>query len=155
MRTGTHYFPRGVSSVAAVEQSRQKFGLNKIDETVGGTGETTPLNGNYHRRTESLSCELSRRHFGHNGSNGIAAEAALGNGHKFLTNNMMAAAAAAAAAASPGMSPDVQRRLALQTYKAMECKLKIKVCVHSFNFILTFSSVTTSTLSNQNKSVVL
>lgn len=123
MRTGTHYFPRGVSSVAAVEQSRQKFGLNKIDETVGGAGETTHMNGNYHRRTESLSCELSRRHFGHNGSNGIAAETSLG--HKFLTNNMLAAAAAAAAAASPGMSPDVQRRLALQTYKAMECTLKI------------------------------
>lgn len=112
MRTGTHYFARGVSSV--VEQNRHKFALNKIDEATGGTelinGALNGVSHIHHRRTESLSCEMGRRHF----INGNTADAST-NGHIVITKSLVAAAAA-----TTGLSPDVQRRLAL--YKAMECE---------------------------------
>ncbi|XP_037049316.1 serine-rich adhesin for platelets isoform X2 [Bradysia coprophila] len=97
MRTGTHYFPRGVSSV--VEQSRHKFGLNKIDEATGA--ET-----NSHRRTES--CDSNRRPL--NGGTDVIA-----NGHV-----LAAKANFNSVVVSTGLSPDLQRRLALQNYKGME-----------------------------------
>ncbi|XP_055379416.1 putative uncharacterized protein DDB_G0282133 isoform X2 [Condylostylus longicornis] len=43
MRTGTHYFPKNANALG-VELSRQKFGLNKIEEI---------LSTHHHRRTES------------------------------------------------------------------------------------------------------
>lgn len=115
MRTGTHYFARGISSV--VEQNRHKFALNKIDEATGGTelingAFENGANHIHHRRTESLSCEMGRRHF----INGNTTMESANNGHVMITKSLVAATAAT------GLSPDVQRRLALQNYKAMECK---------------------------------
>lgn len=100
MRTGIHYFPRGVNGVAAVERSRQKFGLNKIEETVGETVITN------HRRTES--CDLSRKQPLLNG-NGIDSTVLTKEVFSYVSNR--------------GMSPDLQRRLAYQNYKGFECKL--------------------------------
>ncbi|CAD7077277.1 unnamed protein product [Hermetia illucens] len=48
MRTGTHYFPKGVNTLA-IEATRYKFGLNKIEEM----SPQDPLPNN-HRRTESF-----------------------------------------------------------------------------------------------------
>lgn len=108
MRTGTHYFPRGVSSVVAVEQSRHKFGLNKIDE---GTGSETTTNS--HRRTES--CDSNRRSL-NNASGGMSVDV-TGNGHMVAAKTNLHSVIV-----STGLSPDLQRRLALQNYKGMECK---------------------------------
>lgn len=102
MRTGTHYFPRGVSSV--VEHNRHKFGLNKIDEATGA--ET-----NSHRRTES--CDSNRRPL-NNGSNAVDA---IANGYVLAAKTNLHSVIV-----STGLSPDLQRRLALQNYKGMECK---------------------------------
>lgn len=115
MRTGTHYFPRGVSSVVAVEQSRHKFGLNKIDE---GTGSETTANS--HRRTES--CDSNRRSLT-NGA-GISVDGTV-NGHMLAAKTNLQSVIV-----STGLSPDLQRRLALQNYKGMECK--------KWNFVLFF-----------------
>lgn len=109
MRTGTHYFPRGVSSVVAVEQSRHKFGLNKIDE---GTGTETAA-ANLHRRTES--CDSNRRSLKNGG--GISVDV-IANGHVLAAKTNLHSVIV-----STGLSPDLQRRLALQNYKGMECKL--------------------------------
>lgn len=97
MRTGVHYFPRGVNGVAAVERSRQKFGLNKIDETAGETIITN------HRRTES--CDLGRRQPILNGNmdSAVLSKEVL----NYVSNR--------------GLSPDLQRRLAYQNYKGFEC----------------------------------
>lgn len=119
MRTGTHYFPRGVSSVA-VEQTRQKFGLNKIDETTGNDSllinNNAAIPNSQHRRTESLSCELGRRHFGVNTAGVLITEPLINtNAHHLLGGKHVINS-------NTGLSPDVQRRLALQNYKAMECK---------------------------------
>lgn len=108
MRTGTHYFPRGVSSVVAVEQSRHKFGLNKIDE---GTGSETTSNS--HRRTES--CDSNRRSL-NNACGGMSVDV-IGNGHVIAAKTNLHSVIV-----STGLSPDLQRRLALQNYKGMECK---------------------------------
>ena len=95
----------------AFEQGRQKFGLNKIDETSSSATvapEQKPcINGvaQNHRRTESLSCEFDRRHF-------------ITNNDK-LTNNIHPLMTAS------GLSPDVQRRLVLHNFRAMECKATI------------------------------
>lgn len=118
MRTGTHYFPRGVASAGgpnAIDKNRQKFGLNKIDETssIGANIVDNGMsNGNYyhHRRTESMSCEPVRRILGVPPPNMDA----------IMCNTNLCSATP-----SPGLSPDVQRRLALATYKAMECKAAI------------------------------
>lgn len=120
MRTGTHYFPRGVNGVAAVERSRQKFGLNKIDETVAEGTTTTALanhTNSHHRRTES--CDLGRRlpkratnSIGITSDNGVIAKDAQGY-------------------AMRGLSPDLHRHLAYQNYKGMECKFMSKD-VHIF-----------------------
>lgn len=115
MRTGIHYFPRGVNGVAAVERSRQKFGLNKIDETVGETIITN------HRRTES--CDLGRR------------QPPLLNGNMESTSGSSSAAAVEGKetfnyVSNRGLSPDLQRRLTYQNYKGFECKLK---SIHIFN----------------------
>lgn len=109
MRTGTHYFPRGVSSVVAVEQSRHKFGLNKIDE---GTGAETTTN--FHRRTES--CDSNRRSLNNGGEISVDV---IGNGHVLAAKTNLHSVIV-----STGLSPDLQRRLALQNYKGMECKHK-------------------------------
>lgn len=111
MRTGTHYFPRGVSSVVAVEQSRHKFGLNKIDE---GTG--SEITTNSHRRTES--CDANRRSL----TNGAGNNDVIGNGHVLAAKTNLHSVIV-----STGLSPDLQRRLALQNYKGMECKGKILI----------------------------
>lgn len=106
MRTGTHYFPRGVNGVAAVERSRQKFGLNKIEEAAA---EGSVLNhGNSHRRTES--CDLGRR------------QPMRATGTSLLDNGS-APKDSQAYALGRGLSPDLQRRLAYQNYKGLECKL--------------------------------
>lgn len=154
MRTGTHYFPRGVNAVAAVERSRQKFGLNKIEETVGETMCTTSITAataainnaiiSNHRRTES--CDLSHRRQSATTVIATAAAAAatatttaagtnniLGN-----SNNNCNSLAATAPIVSKEvssllqenthsrMSPDLQRHLAYQTYRGFECKSKYK-----------------------------
>lgn len=90
------------------------------------------------RRLESMSCEMARRHFpavvrglttttstslvvteslGFGGNGGTS----VGNGHHVLavaSKNLTAATAVA------GLSPDVQRRLTIQSYKGMECEWK-------------------------------
>lgn len=107
MRTGTHYFPsRGVSSAAVtIEHSRQKFGLNKIDEaTPPSGGDALPI---VHRRTES--CDIGRRNSMQNCINPLA-------------NGGQQACFQANIVAATGLSPDLQRRLALQNYKGLECK---------------------------------
>ncbi|KAJ6643991.1 hypothetical protein Bhyg_08956 [Pseudolycoriella hygida] len=116
MRTGTHYFPRGVSSVVAVEQSRHKFGLNKIDE---GTGSEAGA----HRRTES--CDLNRRSL--NNGSGIGVDV-MGNGILAAKTNLHSVIV------STGLSPDLQRRLALQNYKGMECKSEMDSLKSIFHF---------------------
>lgn len=111
MRTGTHYFPRGVSSV--VEQNRHKFGLNKIDEATGS--ETL---ANSHRRTESS--DGNRPPLNNGGGfvvNGGINVDAMGNGHVLAAKTNLHSVVV-----STGLSPDLQRRLALQNYKGMECK---------------------------------
>lgn len=92
MRTGTHYFPRGVSGVAAVERNCQKFGLNKIEETANESG----AQAGSHRRTESLDFARCS-----------APIAATGAGSSVVMRTM---------------SPDIQRRLAYQSYRGLECK---------------------------------
>lgn len=147
MRTGTHYFPRGVNAVAAVERSRQKFGLNKIEETVGETMCTTSITSataassaiiSNHRRTES--CDLSHRR--QTATTAITATTAasttvttnniLGNSN----NNCNSIAGAPIVSKEVNsllqenthsrMSPDLQRHLAYQTYRGFECKSKYK-----------------------------
>lgn len=127
MRTGTHYFPRGVNGVAAVERSRQKFGLNKIEETVGETICTTTITSvtsnsvhSNHRRTES--CDLShRRH--------AATTNLLSNSNSFSNCNGVAAPIVSKEVSSllqanthSRLSPDLQRHLAYQSYRGFECK---------------------------------
>lgn len=126
MRTGTHYFPRGVNAVAAVERSRQKFGLNKIEETVGETMCTTSITNvtsnsiiSSHRRTES--CDLSQRRqvaaniLSNSNStsscNGVTAPAVAKEVNGLLQTN-----------GSRLSSPDLQRHLAYQSYRGFECK---------------------------------
>lgn len=119
MRTGTHYFPRGVTGVAAVERNCQKFGLNKIEETASEvaaatTTSTTTISAkaattvattilSNHRRTES--CDL--------GKSKLRAATAL-----VPTSND----AKTSVIAMRAMSPDAQRRLAYQNYRGFECK---------------------------------
>lgn len=61
MRTGTHYFPKSVNTLA-IEAQRYKFGLNKIEEM----SPQDPLpnnnnnNNNNHRRTESFDSGQSK-----------------------------------------------------------------------------------------------
>lgn len=126
MRTGTHYFPRGVNAVAAVERSRQKFGLNKIDETVGETMCTTSITNvasnpiiSNHRRTES--CDLSQRRLGASNilSNSNATTTCNGTAAPIVSkevSNLMQANT------HNRMSPDLQRHLAYQSYRGFECK---------------------------------
>lgn len=121
MRTGTHYFPRGVNGVAAVERSRQKFGLNKIEETIGETMCTTSVTNvtsnaiiSNHRRTES--CDLSHRR-----QATIATSNSNGNGviapivSKEVSSLLQATT-------HSRLSPDLQRHLAYQSYRGFECK---------------------------------
>lgn len=147
MRTGTHYFPRGVNAVAAVERSRQKFGLNKIEETVGETMCTTSITSataasnaiiSNHRRTES--CDLSHRRqtattaitSATAASTTVTTNNILGNSN----NNCNSIAGAPIVSKEVNsllqenthsrMSPDLQRHLAYQTYRGFECKSKYK-----------------------------
>lgn len=136
MRTGTHYFPRGVNAVAAVERSRQKFGLNKIDETVGETMCATSITNvssnsiiSNHRRTES--CDLSQRRqvatnmLSNSSSatscNGSAAPIVSKEVNSILQTNTHSR-----------MSPDLQRHLAYQSYRGFECK--------SINIVLSYEN---------------
>lgn len=135
MRTGTHYFPRGVNGVAAVERSRQKFGLNKIDEAAAES--TVLMNQNSHRRTES--CDLGRRLPMRSTSNHLAGvqqqNSATDNGASAMAM-VVHAKDAPGYALSQGLSPDLHRHLAYQNYKGMECKcscLISKFEVVSFN----------------------
>lgn len=93
MRTGTHYFPRGVNGVAAVERNCQKFGLNKIEETANESGTQV----SNHRRTESF--DFTR-------CNVAIASATNANSSIVMRT----------------MSPDIQRRLAYENYRGFECK---------------------------------
>lgn len=109
MRTGTHYFPRGVTGVAAVERNCQKFGLNKIEETASETMTTmtataTTILSN-HRRTES--CDL--------GESKLKTASALVPTSKDANTSVIAMRT---------MSPDVQRHLVYQNYRGFECKCK-------------------------------
>lgn len=142
MRTGTHYFPRGVNGVAAVERSRQKFGLNKIEETVGETMCTTSITNSTsgsaiisnHRRTES--CDLGQHQrqssssifksnnsinsiSGNNNGNGVATPILSKEVNSLLQANNT----------HSQMSPDLQRHLAYQTYRGFECKSPIQFIV--------------------------
>lgn len=112
MRTGTHYFPRGVTGVAAVERNCQKFGLNKIEETASEAAATTTTTTatvttilSNHRRTES--CDL--------GKSKLKTASAL-----VPTSND----AKTSVIAMRAMSPDVQHRLAYHNYRGFECKCK-------------------------------
>lgn len=150
MRTGTHYFPRGVNAVAAVERSRQKFGLNKIEETVGETMCTTSITAtaasnaiiSNHRRTESCDLSNRRQSSATNAIKAIATAVAtttatattaatssiLGN----INNNCNGITGAPIVSKEMSsllqentqsrMSPDLQRHLAYQTYRGFECK---------------------------------
>lgn len=113
MRTGTHYFPRGVNAVAAVERSRQKFGLNKIEETVGesilsSTTTTATAIVSHHRRTES--CDLSQKRH----------QTTVLNGAALITKEMCNLMQTNTAHSR--MSPDLQRSMAYQNYRGFECK---------------------------------
>lgn len=118
MRTGTHYFPRGVNPI--LDPNRSKYGLNKIDESTQQLD--SPVTPN-HRRLETMSCEMARRHLPY--SNGatqlVLTESSLthqNNGQMIVSKQLVATAT------SNGMSPDVQRRLTMQAYKTMECKYR-------------------------------
>lgn len=139
MRTGTHYFPsRGVSSAAVtIEQSRQKFGLNKIDEATPPPSDALPI---VHRRTES--CDIGRRNSMQNCINPLAN---VGQQNNFQANIV----------AATGLSPDLQRRLALQNYKGLECRYSSfwtvnHLCIFFLFIRITRSTITKTTLSNQN-----
>lgn len=125
MRTGTHYFPsRGVSSAAVtIEHSRHKFGLNKIDEATPPPEDSLPIMM-VHRRTES--CDIGRRNSMQNGNTPL-----VNNNSNGQQNNCLQAANIVAVT---GLSPDLQRRLALQNYKGLECK-----CIQSQTFLRTAS----------------
>lgn len=127
MRTGTHYFPRGVNAVAAVERSRQKFGLNKIDETVGETMCTTSITNvtsnsviSNHRRTES--CDLSQRR--QSASNILSNSNAVSNCNGSSTAPIVSKEVSNLMQANTHsrMSPDLQRHLGYQSYRGFECK---------------------------------
>lgn len=127
MRTGTHYFPRGVNAVAAVERSRQKFGLNKIEETVGETMCTTTITSvtsnaiiSSHRRTES--CDLSHRR---QSANNISSNSINCNGITTAPTPSIVTKEVSSLLQTnthSRMSPDLQRHLAYQTYRGFECK---------------------------------
>lgn len=150
MRTGTHYFPRGVNAVAAVERSRQKFGLNKIEETVGETMCTASITAtaasnaiiSNHRRTES--CDLSHRRQSATAviaaatatsatASAAAATITAATTNSILGNNNCNSITGAPIVSKEvssllqenthsRMSPDLQRHLAYQTYRGFECK---------------------------------
>lgn len=140
MRTGTHYFPRGVNAVAAVERSRQKFGLNKIEETVGETMCTTSVTNvtsnaiiSNHRRTES--CDLSHRR---QAAATAAATSILSNSNGASHSNGVVAPIVSKEVSSllqanthSRLSPDLQRHLAYQSYRGFECK---SINIFSFCF---------------------
>lgn len=88
--------------MASVERNRQKFGLNKIEETVG---ETMIISS--HRRTES--CDLGKRQSHLNSNKTSDGVAVAKENFGFIITS--------------GMSPDLQRRLAYQNYKGLECKI--------------------------------
>lgn len=132
MRTGTHYFPRGVNAVAVVERSRQKFGLNKIEETAGETICTTSITNvtsnaliSNHRRTES--CDLSYQR--HQTVNNIFSSQIICNSSNNNNKNTSVAPIVSKEVSSllhtnthSSMSPDLPRHLAYQTYRGFECK---------------------------------
>lgn len=133
MRTGTHYFPRNINGVAAVERNRQKFGLNKIEETAAENAPVALPHGK-HRRTEScdsnqplparsvanLQSSLHRKiiHSGQTSNISSLEKNIPMTGAKDIRNYSL----------ERGLSPDLQRQLAFQSYKGMECK---------YNFFLT------------------
>lgn len=148
MRTGTHYFPRGVNGVAAVERSRQKFGLNKIEETVGETMCTTSITSvtsgiaiiSNHRRTES--CDLGQHHQRQAASSIFKSNNSINSTTSSSTNNNCNGVAAPilskevnsllqANSTHSRMSPDLQRHLAYQTYRGFECKSLIQFYIIS------------------------
>ncbi|XP_055839768.1 uncharacterized protein LOC129907515 [Episyrphus balteatus] len=59
MRTGTHYFPKSVNTLA-IEAQRYKFGLNKIEEMSPQDPLPNNNNNNNHRRTESFDSGQSK-----------------------------------------------------------------------------------------------
>lgn len=142
MRTGTHYFPRGVNGVAAVERSRQKFGLNKIEETVGETMCTTSITNSTsgsaiisnHRRTES--CDLGKHQRQSSSSifksnNSINSISGNNNGNGVATSILSKEVSSLLQANNTHsrMSPDLQRHLAYQTYRGFECKSLIQFTI--------------------------
>lgn len=142
MRTGTHYFPRGVNGVAAVERSRQKFGLNKIEETVGETMCTTSITNSTsgsaiisnHRRTES--CDLGQHQRQSSSSifksnNSINSISGNNNGNGVATPILSKEVSSLLQANNTHsrMSPDLQRHLAYQTYRGFECKSPIQFII--------------------------
>lgn len=97
--------------MAAVERNCQKFGLNKIEETASEMTATTTAAAaatattilSHHRRTES--CDLAKS--------------------KLKTASVLVPTsndAKTSVIAMRAMSPDVQRRLAYQNYRGVECK---------------------------------
>lgn len=169
MRTGTHYFPRGVTGVAAVERNCQKFGLNKIEETAGesaiattlttsATASHTTIFSSNHRRTESYDLgksKLKTTSLASLGPTTATTTIRTSNDHKTSVIAMQT------------MSPEVQRRLAYQNYRGFECKCEIKLFfIYSpksdANDIFCFcfahprtscSSIAASTMSHTNESV--
>lgn len=116
MRTGTHYFPRGI---AAIERNRQKFGLNKIEETAGESANIassanivdTSSAGN-HRRSES--CDLRRERSTGTQATATVANVLSGGGstHSMDLTKMFQ---------TSQMSPDPQRHLGYRSYRGFEC----------------------------------
>lgn len=145
MRTGTHYFPRGVNPI--IEPNRSKYGLNKIDESAHQLD--SPVTPN-HRRLESMSCEMARRHLPYANAGAtklVLTESSLthnNNGQLIVSKQMVATAT------SNGMSPDVQRRLTMQAYKTMECENRKKIN-HIVMFIIILISFVMSAPSPRQR----
>lgn len=88
------------------------------------------------RRLESMSCEMARRHFpavvrgGLHATSLVLTEsatvgfAASSSGNSMGHHHVLAAMATKSLATGSvaGLSPDVQRRLTIQSYKGMECE---------------------------------
>lgn len=121
--------------MAAVERSRQKFGLNKIEETVGETICTTTITTSVtsnntvhsnHRRTES--CDLShRRHI----TNVLSSSNSISNCNGVIAPCIVSKEVSNILQANTHsrLSPDLQRHLVYQSYRGFECKYSILILI--------------------------
>lgn len=164
MRTGTHYFPRGV---AAIERNRQKFGLKKIDETASESTNIVPAANKLdispvgcHRKSESCDSRHERE------TETKKTASAPMNGFVCNTGEKcgsMRSMDVIKMLQPSQMSSDLQSHLGYRSYRGFEC---MSICIFSavlfinFDFIYAYvidsiSTITQTTLSYKNQPMAL